>query len=105
MTLCEDKCFRIQANKDALFTADGNPNVTSTNNVLGQTMAYAGEFGISNNPESFTTYGFRSYFTDKARGTVIRLSMDGITEIAESGMSDYFEDKLKAASGGYSRLV
>ena len=99
VTLCEDKCFKIQANKDALFTADGNPNVTSTNNVLGQTMAYAGEFGISNNPESFTTYGFRSYFTDKARGTVIRLSMDGITEIAESGMSDYFEDKLKAASG------
>jgi hypothetical protein len=25
--------------------------------------------------------------------------MDGITEIAENGMSDYFEDKLKAASG------
>ena len=99
VTLCEDKCFKIQANKDALFTADGNPNVTSTNNVLGQTIAYAGEFGISNNPESFTTYGFRSYFTDKARGTVIRLSMDGITEIAENGMSDYFEDKLKVASG------
>jgi hypothetical protein len=99
VTLCEDKCFRIQANKDALFTADGNPNVTSTNNVLGQTMAYAGEFGISNNPESFTTYGFRSYFTDKARGTVIRLSMDGITEIAEKGMSDYFEDKFKSHTG------
>ena len=64
--------------------ADGNPNVTSSNNVLGQTIAYAGEFGISKNPESFTTYGFRSYFTDKARGTVIRLSMDGITEIAET---------------------
>jgi hypothetical protein len=105
VALCEDKCFRIQANKDALFTADGNPNVTSTNNVLGQTIAYAGEFGISNNPESFTTYGFRSYFTDKARGTVIRLSMDGITEIAENGMSDYFEDKLKAASGAILGLV
>lgn len=99
VTLCEDKCFRVQANKDALFTADGNPNVTSTNNVLGQTMAYAGEFGISKNPESFTTYGFRSYFTDKARGTVIRLSMDGITEIADKGMSDYFEDKFKAHTG------
>jgi len=99
VTLCEDKCFRVQANKDALFTADGNPNVTSTNNVLGQTMAYAGEFGISKNPESFITYGFRSYFTDKARGTVIRLSMDGITEIADKGMSDYFEDKFKAHTG------
>jgi hypothetical protein len=99
LALCEDKCFKIQANKDALFTADGNPNVTSTNNVLGQTIAYAGDFGISNNPESFANFGFRSYFTDKSRGTVIRLSMDGITEIANSGMSDYFEDKFKAHSG------
>ncbi len=62
-------------------------------------MPYAGEFGISKNPESFTTYGFRSYFTDKSRGAVLRLSMDGLTEISEAGMSDYFEDKLTATTG------
>ncbi len=99
VTLCEDKCFRILADKDALFNADGNTNVTSTNNVLGQAMPYSGEFGISKNPEAFTSYGFRAYFTDKSRGTVIRLSRDGITEIADKGMSDYFEDKLQAQSG------
>ena len=99
VTLCEDKCFKILANKDALFNADGNVNVTSNPNVLGQTIPYAGEFGISKNPESFASYGFRVYFTDKARGTVIRLSRDGITEIADKGMSDYFQDKLKTATG------
>lgn len=104
ITMLEDKIFRVLANKDALYNADGNANVTSNNNVLGQAVPYAGEFGISKNPESFASYGFRAYFTDKARGTVIRLSRDGITEIADKGMSDYFTDKLKTASkalGGY----
>jgi hypothetical protein len=98
VTLCEDKCLRILANKDALFNADGNVNVTSNNNVLGQAIPFAGEFGISKNPESFASYGFRAYFTDKKRGVVLRLSMDGLTDISGKGMSDYFYDNLKAAT-------
>ena len=98
ITLCEDKCFRVLANKDALFNADGNANLTSNQAVLGQTVPYAGEFGISKNPESFASYGFRSYFTDKNRGAVIRLSMDGITNIAEKGMSSFFADNLRTAT-------
>jgi hypothetical protein len=99
LALCEDKVFKILANKDALFNADGNTNITSSNNVLGQTIPVGGEFGISKNPESFANFGFRSYFTDKSRGTVLRLSADGLTEIADKGMSDYFEDKFKLHSG------
>lgn len=98
VALCEDKCLRILANKDALFNADGNANLTSTNNVLGQAVPFAGEFGISKNPESFASYGFRAYFSDKKRGVVLRLSMDGLTEISSKGMSDYFYDNLKAAT-------
>ena len=99
LTLCEDKCFRILANKDALYNADGSVNVTANTNVLGQAVPYAGEFGIAKNPESFALYGFRAYFTDKARGAVLRLSMDGLTEISEKGMSDYFQDGLSSATG------
>ena len=47
----EDKIFRVLANKDALFNADGNANVTSNNAVLGQAVPYAGEYGISKHPE------------------------------------------------------
>ena len=82
IVLLEDKIFRILANKDALYNADGNANLTATNRVLGQATPYVGEYGISKNPESFASYGFRAYFTDKARGAVIRLSRDGITEIS-----------------------
>jgi len=98
VAFAEDKVFRILADKDALYNADGNSNITSTNRVLGDASTFAGEFGISKNPESFATYGFRAYFADKSRGAVLRLSMDGITEISSKGMSDYFIDKFRTVN-------
>jgi hypothetical protein len=98
ITLCEDKSLQILADKDALYEANGNAAITSSRNVLGQTIPFAGEYGISKNPESFATFGFRSYYTDKARGAVIRLSADGITVISEKGMSYYFNEQLKSAT-------
>ena len=95
MVLCEDRVLNILANKDALFNADGNTNITSTNNVLGATSPYAGKYGISKNPESFASESYRVYFTDKVRGAVIRLSQDGLTPISEAGMKDWFRDNLK----------
>ena len=94
IALCEDKCITILADKDALYNADGSSNVTSNRNVLGQATSFAGEFGISTNPESFSEYGFRMYFTDKARGAVLRLSRDGLTEISNKGMNSFFGDNL-----------
>ena len=95
VTLCEDKVLRIQANKDALFNADGNSNVTASSNVLGQTIPFSGEYGISTNPESFASESYRAYFSDKVRGTVMRLSKDGLTPISSHGMKDWFRDNLK----------
>ena len=94
VAMCEDKILRILANKDALFNADGSANVTSNSNVLGQAVPFAGEFGISKNPESFSQFGYRVYFTDRARGSVLRLSNDGIEEISRYGMEDFFSDNL-----------
>lgn len=94
IVLCEDKCLKVLANKDALFEAGGNPQLTATNRVLGQTIPFIGEYGISKNPESFASYAYRCYFTDKSRGVVLRLSRDGLTAISENGMRDYFKDNL-----------
>jgi hypothetical protein len=99
IALCEDKIVQIFADKDALFNADGNAQLVSTNNVLGQSRPFVGEYGISKNPESFASSSYRAYFTDKQRGAVLRLSMDGLTPISDAGMHDWFGDKLK---GGYS---
>ena len=69
--------------------------LTANKNVLGQAIPFAGDYGISRDPASFVTENFRSYFTDKQRGAVLRLSRDGLTPISEYGMSKYFSDALK----------
>jgi hypothetical protein len=89
------RVLRILASKDALYNADGSTNITASNNVLGQAVPYAGEFGISKNPESFASYGYQAYFADKARAAVLRLSRDGLTLLSSKNMNSYFRDKLK----------
>ena len=90
----EDKVLKILANKDALFNADGNAQLTATDRVLGQTVPYAGDYGISKNPESLAWDQYRMYFTDKARGAVLRLSKDGLTPISDVGMSNFFRKQM-----------
>jgi len=95
ITFCEDRVIKILANKDAIFNADGNPQLTANENVLGQVIPFVGDYGISQNPESFASESYRAYFADKHRGAVLRLSMDGLTAISNDGMRDYFGEKLK----------
>ena len=92
----ENKVHNILIDKDIIFTAEGSPQVTASNQVLGQVVAYAGNYGISKNPESFAIHAGRKYFADKNNGVVLRLSRDGITEISNFGMRDYFKTSLKS---------
>ncbi len=92
----ENKVSRALIDKDAIYSAEGQGSAVSTLNlVIGQIIPYAGNFGISKNPESFAVYGYRKYFTDKNRNAVMRLSQDGLTEISNYGMIDYFRDEFK----------
>jgi hypothetical protein len=93
----ENKVSKSLIDKDAIYTAEGNPQVTATNKVIGQNVAYGGEFGISMDPESFAVNGYRKYFTDRDQNIVCRLSRDGITPISSAGMTDFFRDKLSSA--------
>jgi len=94
----EDKVSNALVDKDAIFTADGNPALTASQLVLGQINQYSGEYGISDNPESFAFKGSRMYFSDKNRGAIMRLSIDGLTEVSAYGMRDYFRDELSIIS-------
>ena len=97
----ESKISRSLIDKDAIYSAEGGGTVTSSNLVIGAIQPFAGEFGISKNPESFASYGFRKYFTDKNKNSVLRLSRDGITEISNYGMTDYFRDQFGVLDGIY----
>jgi hypothetical protein len=93
----QDKVSRALIDKDAIYSAEGNATVTSSMQVIGQIVAYAGEYGISDNPESFAVYGYRKYFTDRKRNAVLRLSTNGqIVEISSFGMHDFFRDQLSS---------
>jgi len=90
----ENKVSRALIDKDAIYNAEGGGSVTSTNLVIGQIVPYAGEYGISKNPESFAVYGYAKYFSDTNNNCVLRLSNSGIDEISSYGMKDYFRDEV-----------
>jgi len=94
----EDNVVKVLADRDALFNADGSKNLVATNRVLGAIQPYAGDYGISQNPESYSRYGNRAYFSDKNRGVILRLSGNGLTPISKYGMEDYFRDKLSVSN-------
>ena len=96
----ESKVSKSLIDKDAIYSAEGNASVTSRNLVIGQNVAFGGEYGISTDPESFAVNGYRKYFTDRDQNVVCRLSMDGITPISNFGMTDFFRDKLSTAVVG-----
>ncbi len=95
VAFCEDKVLQVTTNRDALYNADGNPQLISTNRVLGTAVPFGGNYGISTNPESLAVDQFRIYFSDMQRGAILRLSNDGITPISSIGMKTYFRDHLK----------
>ena len=94
----ENKVSQALIDKDAIYSAEGTSIKTVSNVVIGQVTPYSGEYGISRNPESFASFGFRRYFSDKDRNAVMRLSRDGLTEISQYGMKDHFRDEMAKIS-------
>ena len=94
----ENKVSKSLIDKDAIYTAEGTPIQAQSNVVIGNNIPYLGKYGISKNPESFAVHGGRKYFVDKQRGTVMRLSRDGLTPISMYGMKDWFRDALESSS-------
>lgn len=87
---CEDKVLRAVTNKDALYSAAGNPQLIASNSVVGDATPYVGDWGISKNPESLAVSSKGAYFVDANRGYVLSLLSNGISEISAVGMDSYF---------------
>jgi len=91
----QDKINKVLYGKNVLFDAVGGGQVASIPEVLGNEMPFPVEYGISNNPESFSTNAGDMYFTDSRRGAVIGIHRGSVNEISSLGMTDYFRDELK----------
>ena len=97
----EEKVSWVAIDRDVIYTAEGNPQVTTSNKILGQVVPYSGRYGIGLNPESFAYYAGRKYFACANKGVILRLSRDGMTEISNYGMRSYFRDTLKTVTKMY----
>ena len=102
VVLQENKCSRALIDKDTIYTTEGGTQTMPRGTVIGQITPYAGEYGISKNPESFAIYSYRKYFADRNRNAILRLSHDGITEVSEYGMRDWFRDNLATLNDDYT---
>ena len=97
LALQEDKITYVLAGKNLLSDAAGGSSLTSVPEVLGTQIARVEDYGISNNPESYTEWGADKFFTDVKRGAIIQLKGVGDTNeelgvISERGMRGYFRD-------------
>jgi len=97
LTLQEDKISYVLVGKNLLSDAAAGGAITSVPEVLGTQLARIEEYGISNNPESFTAYGYDVFFSDAKRSSVIQLKggsakTDQLIVISQVGMRSWFRD-------------
>lgn len=97
----ENKVSKSLINKNTIYSGEQGARETLDVPVLGQNVPYVGNFGIGKNPESFAQFGFRKYFVDPIRTTVMRLSKDGLSVISDYGMKDYFRDNLQVLNSNF----
>jgi len=90
----EEKVSQALIDKDIIYTAEGQGLTTAGQRVISQINAYATNYGIGKDPQSFAVYAGRKYFVDRPKGSVLRLSRDGLTEISNYGMRSYFREEL-----------
>jgi hypothetical protein len=110
LVLQEDKISYVLAEKNLLSDATGQSSITSVPEVLGKQIARIEKFGISENPESFVSWGYDKFFTDAKRNAVIQLSGSGqgdsLAVVSDMGMRSWFRDLFTSSFntqklGGY----
>ncbi len=102
LVLQVDRISYVLAGKNLLSDAAAGGAVTSVPEVLGTQITRIEEYGISQNPESFVSFGSDRYFTDAKRGAVLNIkgttySSDSLIPISELGMRSWFRDLFVAS--------
>jgi len=111
MVFQENKVSQVKYGKNLLYDAVGGSQVASIPEVLGTQVAYGGDYGISNNPESFAEWGDNVYWTDARRGAVLLMGSyetrgNQIEPISSIGMTGFFRSSMRNSPntqllGGY----
>jgi len=101
LVLQEDKISYVLTGKNLISDSTGGGIIASVPQVLGTQIARIEEYGISYNPESFSSWGYDMYFTDTKRTAVLKLkgtsaNNDALEVVSDTGMRSYFRDQFNA---------
>ena len=104
LVLQEDKISYVLAGKNLVSDAAAGGAITSNPEVLGTQISRIEEFGISDDAESFASYGYDMFFTDTKRGAVLNLKGSGykndqLIPISNMGMRSWFRDQFSESFG------
>jgi len=95
MLLHENKVGVNPVNRNIIEFTNGEPNITTTTNVLGTETYFAPDFGINGNPESVATFNGYTSFADVRMGRILMASNEGLEVISDKGMSSFFFSKFR----------
>lgn len=80
----------------------GNQLLVVTDKLLNPIQYYMGDFGIGDNPESLTSYNFADYCTSNIKGTILRVSQDGVVPISVTAKIDsWATENIPLRTGNY----
>ena len=101
LILQEDRISYVLVSKNVISDSTGGGAIASVPQVLGTQIARIEEFGISFNPESFSSWGYDMFFTDTKRGAVINLRGSGqgndqLQVVSRYGMNSWFRSSFNA---------
>lgn len=101
LVLQEDRISYVLVSKNVISDSTGGGAIASVPQVLGTQIARIEEFGISFNPESFSSWGYDMFFTDTKRGAVINLRGSGqgndqLQVVSSYGMNSWFRSSFNA---------
>ena len=93
LILQEKGCALVPISRTLIQSASDGQLVTSQE-VLGKEVYFAGDYGVSRNPESVVRRFGKVYFCDLESGKVVELSQGTINTISDNKMESHFETRF-----------
>ena len=106
--LQENKLTIVPINRNVIEYADGDSNLTVTNNVFGSPQESNGDFGCGNDQSSVLLKDGFIFFADRSRQKILMSNGSEMIPISDIEMSSYFEDEFDAlanANGANGRII
>ena len=106
--LQENKLTVVPINRNVIEYADGDSNLTVSNNVFGSPQESNGDFGCGNDQSSVLLKDGFMFFADRSRQKILMSNGSEMVAISDIEMSSYFEgefDALANANGAGGRIV